>query len=173
MTHDLAALDQVLEAHRERPGGLLPALHDVQASFGCVPKEAVPRIAAAFNLSRAEVHGVVTYYHHFRQSPPGRHVIRLCQAEACQAMGAQALLDHARSALGVEPGQTTADGTVTLEVAYCLGLCASSPALLLDDDEAACAHGRVTPAAFDALVASLRTVGAASAPAAGTVEGSR
>src|SRR5690606_26908528 len=124
-----------------------------------------------FNLSRAEVHGVVTYYHHFRQSPPGRHVIRLCQAEACQAMGAPALLAHARRALAVEPGQTTADGAVTLEVAYCLGLCASSPALLLDDDEAACAHGRVTPAAFDALVASLRAEDPGLAPAAATPEG--
>ena len=139
----------IAASHKDTPGGLLPALHGIQDAMGHVPADAVPAIAAEFNLSRAEVHGVITYYHHFRATPPARHAIHICRAEACQAMGAEALLVHARQHLGCELHGHSKDGEFTLEPAYCLGLCASSPALLLDDE----LHARVTPQAFDALVA--------------------
>lgn len=113
-------------------GATLPILHALQAEFGCVPADAVPMVAAALNLSRAEVHGIVTFYHEFRRHPPGRHVLRLCRAEACQAVGADALGAHARHRLGVDWHGTAADGSVTLEPVFCLGLCASGPAALLD-----------------------------------------
>ncbi|MGE0798772.1 MAG: NAD(P)H-dependent oxidoreductase subunit E [Lautropia sp.] len=163
MSFDPARLERLLEPHRECAGGLLPALHDVQAAFGCVPGEAVEPIAAAFNLSRAEVHGVVSYYHHFRATPPGRHTVRVCQAEACRAMGAVALLAHAERRLACRAGETSADGAVTLEAVYCLGLCASSPALLVDDDAAAQPHARMTPQRLDALLTTL-TMPAGSSP---------
>jgi len=123
---------RVIDDHADKPGGLLPALHGLQAMFGCVPDEAVPLLAAAFNLSRADVHGVVSFYHDFRRHPPGRHVLRLCQAEACQSMGGERVGTALRARLGVEWGATSADGGVTLEPAFCLGLCAVAPAALLD-----------------------------------------
>jgi len=146
---ELAEVRAVLARHVDEPGALLPILHDVQDRLAHVPSHAVPEIASALNLSRAEVHGVVTYYHHFRAEPAARHVVQICRAEACQAMGAEALFAHARTHLGCDAHGTSADGEFTLEAAYCLGLCASSPAMTLDDD----VHARVTPAAFDALVA--------------------
>src|SRR5690606_21661627 len=142
------AVLEVVARLRTRPGPLLEILHGVQAALGFIPRGAVPLIATELNLSRAEVHGVVSFYHFFRESPPGRHVLRLCQAEACQSMGAQALADHAKRTLGVDFHQTTADGAYTLEPVYCLGNCACSPALMIDDD----LRGRVTPETFDALV---------------------
>lgn len=147
------AVQQAIDAHRTRPGALLPLLHAVQDALGWVPPDVLPSIAHALNLSRAEVHGVVSFYHHFRSTPPGRHVLRLCRAEACQARGARALEAHARQTLGIDFHQTTADGAITLEPVYCLGNCGCGPSLLLDADEL---HANVTPAAFDALVRQVR-----------------
>ena len=117
-------LQAILETHRHQPGALLPVLHAIQETMGFIPPDAVPLVAEALNLSRAEVHGVITFYHHFRQQPPGRHVLQLCRAEACQSMGGEALADHARATLGCDFHETTADGAVTLEPVYCLGNCA-------------------------------------------------
>jgi formate dehydrogenase subunit gamma len=149
-----SAVEQAIARHAQRPGGMLPLLHDIQDHIGYVPHEAVPRIAAATNRSQAEVHGVLGFYHHFRRAAPGRHVVRLCLAEACRSMGAERLLAHAQSALGVELHGTTADGAVTLEPVYCLGNCACSPALLVDDRELA---GRVDAQRFDEIVAHCRS----------------
>jgi formate dehydrogenase subunit gamma len=113
-------------------GAALPILHALQEAFGCVPEEAVPLVADALNLSRAEVHGIVTFYHDFRREPPGRHVLKLCRAEACQSMGGDALAETAQARLGVAWGGTTQDGAVTIESVYCLGLCACAPAALVD-----------------------------------------
>jgi formate dehydrogenase subunit gamma len=133
---------------KSRPGALLPLLHDIQDSVGHVPEDALPVIAKALNLSRAEVHGVVSFYHHFRSKAPGEHVVRICRAEACQAMGADELVKHAKRVLGVEFHGTTKDGRHTLEAVYCLGNCACSPAVMIDDD----LHGRVDARRFDELV---------------------
>lgn len=135
---------QLIAKSQDRPGALLPILHDIQDEFGHIPAEAEPAIARALNLSRAEVHGVISYYHHFRQEPHGRHVVRVCCAEACQANGAEPLAAHA---------QRHHDGkTLTVEPIYCLGLCASGPAIQIDDEHL---HARVTPEKFDALIAAL------------------
>jgi formate dehydrogenase subunit gamma len=123
---------EIVAAHAATAGAMLPILHDLQHEFGCVPEEATPLIAQALNLTRAEVHGVITFYHDFRRTPPGRHVLRLCRAEACQAMGGAALAARLLARLGVEWGETTADGAWTVEPVYCLGLCACAPAALLD-----------------------------------------
>lgn len=123
----------IVAEHEGREGPLLPILHDVQGVFGYVPEEAVPVIAQALNLSRAEVHGVVTFYHDFRREPAGRHVVKLCRAESCQAMGCERLAGHLERTLGIPFGETTRDGAVTLEAVYCLGLCAQSPAAMIDD----------------------------------------
>lgn len=130
-------------------GPLLPILHAVQSELGYVPKDAVPLVAAELNLTRADVHGVLTFYHYFRTEPCGRHVLYLCRAEACQSVGAAALERHAKQALGIDFHETTADGRLTLEPVYCLGNCALGPALLLDDQ----LHGRVSPERFDELLA--------------------
>lgn len=122
----------IIAAQATREGALLPLLHALQHEFGWIPDEAVPLVAEALNLSRADVHGVLTFYPDFRRAPAGRRVVRLCMAEACQARGARALADRMEAALGVEMGATTPDGAVTLEPVYCLGLCASGPAALVD-----------------------------------------
>ena len=147
------AVQAALARLQDLPGALLPVLHAVQEALGYVSPDAVPLIAHGLNLSRAEVHGVISFYHHFRTRPVGRHVLRLCRAEACQARGAAALEAHARARLGIDFHDTTADGALTLEPAYCLGNCALSPALLLDEE----LHGRVDAAAFDALVDAARS----------------
>ncbi len=148
------SLQSCIDACLARPGGkegaLLPILHAIQAENGHVPADAVPLIADRLNLSRAEVHGVISYYHHFRQAPAGQHVVQLCRAEACQARGAEALAAHAKQALGIDFHQTTADGRVTLEPVYCLGQCACGPAMMVDDD----VHAQVSPQRFDALLAA-------------------
>lgn len=138
----------IVARHKDRPGPLIEILHDVQRSLGYVPAEAVPLIAGALNLSRAEVHGVVTFYHYFHSAPQGRRVLRLCRAEACQSMNGRALEQHAMKRLGVGFGETTADGGLTLEAVYCLGLCACSPAAMIDEE----VHGRVTPEHLDELL---------------------
>lgn len=145
---DEARILAAVERHRHRDGPLIEVLHEVQADFGCIPSGAVPVIARALNLSRAEVHGVVSFYHHFRTKAPGRHVLQICRAESCQAAGGRAVESHAQKRLGVGFGQTTPDGRLTLEAVYCLGLCACSPAAMLDDE----VHGRVTPERLDALI---------------------
>jgi formate dehydrogenase subunit gamma len=152
-SEELAAVQAVLAQHAGELGSLLPILHDVQDTLACVPGHVVAEIASALNLSRAEVHGVITYYHHFRSEPAARHVIQICRAEACQSMGAEALLAHARLHLGCNAHGKSRDGNVTLEPAYCLGLCASSPAVMVNDE----LHARVTPREFDALVAELES----------------
>jgi formate dehydrogenase subunit gamma len=139
----------IADAHRAMPGGLLPALHAVQDALGHVPDWAVPLLAQALNLSRAEVHGTLTYYHHFRRAPPGRHVVQVCRAEACRACGGEELLAHAERSLGCVRHSTRADEEVTLESVYCLGLCAQSPAVQIG----ARLHARVTPERLDRLLA--------------------
>lgn len=146
-----AQLAALLASHGQQPGGLLPLLHAVQDALGHVPPAAVPAIAAGFNLSRAEVHGVVSYYHFFRTAPPGRQVVQVCRAEACQACGGEALLAQAEALLGCTVGSTRADGAVTLASVYCLGLCALSPALQIGDR----LHARVTPQRLQQLVSGL------------------
>jgi len=140
----------IVERHRHRDGPLIEILHDVQAEFGCVPAGAVAALARALNLSRAEVHGVVTFYHHFRTKPAGRHVLRICRAESCQAAGGAALEREARERLGIDFGETTKDGRMTLEAVFCLGLCACSPAAMLDGE----VHGRLTKEKLGTLLAA-------------------
>jgi formate dehydrogenase subunit gamma len=145
---DSAVVRRVVAEHQGRPGPLLEVLHGIQAAMGFVPAGAVPLVAQGLNLSRAEVHGVVTFYHFFRTHRPGKHTVSLCQAEACQSMGAEALAAHARARLGIDFHGTTQDGAFTLEPIYCLGNCACSPAAMIDGR----LYGRVTPARFDALI---------------------
>jgi formate dehydrogenase subunit gamma len=133
---------------KDVPGALLPILHGVQDAVGYVPEEAVPIIASGLNLSRAEVHGVISFYHYFRHTPPGRHTIRMCRAEACQAMRQRPLEVYAKARLGIDFHGTTPDGAFSLEPVYCLGNCASAPAVMVDDE----LYGRVTPDRFDEIV---------------------
>ena len=142
-------LSDILDEYVRRPGPLLLVLHAVQRKLGFVPEEAVPYIAERLNLSRAEVHGVVSFYHHFRRAAPGRCVIQVCRAESCQAMGAEHLARHAQDRLGIQFYDTTADGAFSLEPVYCLGNCACSPAVMMDQE----LYGRVSPEQFDALLA--------------------
>lgn len=144
----------IIARHRHLRGALLPILHALQDCFGCIDEPAVPLLAEELNLSRAEVHGVVSFYHDFRRTRPGRHVVKVCRAEACQSMGAESLLAHATRRLSVEAGGTSPDGAFTLEAVYCLGNCALSPAILIDET----LHGRVTPERFDALTARAEEV---------------
>lgn len=123
---------EIIAQHKALEGPLMPILHALQHAFGHVPQETVPVIARELNLSRAEVYGVVTFYHDFRPELPGKHVLKLCRAEACQAMGCDSLVERAESRLGVECGGTSADGRVTLEAVYCLGLCATAPSAMID-----------------------------------------
>lgn len=151
-TPAIAATARILARLKDQPGPLLPVLHAVQHELGCIPAEAVQTIAEALNLSRAEVHGVITFYPHFRSEPPARHMLEVCRAEACQAMGGERLAEHARAALGCDFHARSADGAVSLEPVYCLGLCAQSPAVMLDGRPRA----RVTPEKLDRLLAGLR-----------------
>jgi formate dehydrogenase subunit gamma len=131
---DETQAQNILRRHNGREGALLPILHDIQAAFGCVPAEAMPVIASAVNLSRAEVHGVVSFYHDFREKPAGRHVLKLCRAEACQSMNGDAFAKQVLQRFGVDWGGTTPDGRVTVEATYCLGLCATAPSAMLDGE---------------------------------------
>jgi len=139
----------IIVEHRDLDGPLLPILHALQHEFGYIDREVEPIIAEALNISRAEVHGVVTFYHDFREQPAGRHVLKLCRAEACQAAGGDALAARAEQRLGVALGNTTADGRITIEPVYCLGLCSVSPSAMLDGK----IHGRLDAKKLDALLA--------------------
>ena len=139
----------IISAHKDQGGAALPLLHALQHVFGCVPEAAIPMVAEALNLSRAELYGTVTFYHDFRNKPPGRRVLKICRAESCQAAGGDALAASAEERLGVKFGGTTADARVTLEAVYCLGLCHSSPAALLDHDHVV---GMLDEAKLDALL---------------------
>ncbi|HUW73758.1 MAG TPA: formate dehydrogenase subunit gamma [Methyloceanibacter sp.] len=139
---------EIIARHQDEKGATLPILHDLQAAFGCVPLDAEPLIADALNISRAEVHGCVTFYHDFRREPAGRRTLKLCLAESCQASGVGALEKRCKEKLGVEMGGTTADRRVTLEAVYCLGLCHSSPAAMLDHD----VYGALDEERLDALL---------------------
>ena len=145
--NDTVARD-LIDAGKGAPGALLPILHALQETFGYIHREAEPLVADALNISRAEVHGVVTFYHDFRQSPPPAHTLKLCRAEACQSMGGDRLAARAKARLGVDFGEATADGRVGLEPVYCLGLCSAAPSAMLDGRIAA----RLDDAKLDALL---------------------
>jgi formate dehydrogenase subunit gamma len=134
------------------PGALLPILHALQEEFGYIDPEATQLIATALNLSRAEVHGVVSFYHDFRHAAPGRHVLRICRAESCQSMGCDALIEHVEKRAGVKLGETTPDGSLTVEQVFCLGNCALSPAVMLDGQP----YGRVSLSVADFLIDNAR-----------------
>ena len=151
---DRCAVEAVIGQRKNMPGAMLPILHGVQEKVGYVPPEAVQLIADQLNVSRAEVHGVITYYHFFRQKPPGRHVVQICRAEACQAMGGETLASHAKAALGCDFHETTADGAFTLESVYCLGQCACGPAVMIGDD----LYARVSSDKFNRLLDAKRSV---------------
>lgn len=138
-------------AHGNKPSELLEILHDLQHDAGYVPESVLPTIANALNLSRAEVHGVVTFYHDFKREPAGKHIIKICRAEACQSMGTDHLCSHAEKSLKTEMGGTSADGKVTIEQVFCLGNCALSPAILVGDK----LFGKVDAKRFDEIVANL------------------
>lgn len=143
---------EIIAAHAQQEGAALPILRALQEAFGYVPREAIPMVAATLNLSRAELQGIVTFYHDFRAAPPGAHVLKLCRAEACQSMGADALALQAREQLRIDWGETSADGRVTLEPVFCLGLCACAPAAMLDGK----LFGAVDHARLDALLDQAR-----------------
>lgn len=147
-TERSAAIRSLAESLANEPGALLPILHAIQDRYGYLPEDTVPTVAGVLNLSRAEVHGVVTFYHFFRTHPPGRRTIYVCRAEACQSMGSRALEAHARKSLAIDFHETTADGKFSLEPVYCLGNCACSPAVMIDET----VYGRVTPERFDEIV---------------------
>ena len=140
---------RIIENHLHLEGPLLPILHAIQHEFGCVPQDCVPILADKLNIGRAEVHGVISFYHDFRNAPAGKHTIKICRAEACQAVGANALSDHILEKLGLDWHQTTINGAVTIEPVYCLGLCACGPAVMIDDK----VEGRVDASRLDAFLA--------------------
>lgn len=152
-TEQRSAIDGVCARLQSMPGALMPILHGVQDSLGFVPKDGVPLIAKALNLSLADVHGVLSFYHYFRTKAPGRHVVHVCRAEACQAVGSQALEAHAKRTLGIDYHGTTSDGAVSLEPVYCLGNCALGPAIMIDKR----LQGRVSPQRFDELMQQARS----------------
>jgi formate dehydrogenase subunit gamma len=150
---DLAARTRaIVDDFSGLEGPLLPILHGVQEEFGHVPVESLPVIADALNISRADIHGVVTFYHDYRREPAGRHVLKLCQAEACQSMGSEKVAAMVKAALGVGFHETAKDGSVTLEPVYCLGLCACSPSAMLDGE----VIGRLDNEKIDEIVEAVR-----------------
>ena len=142
-----------IENTQHLDGALLPLLHQVQSDLGYVPEDQVPEIAKALNLSRAEVHGVISFYHSFRNKPKGKHVIEICRAESCQALGSRQLEATAKETLGIDFEQTTSDGEFTLQAVYCLGNCACSPAIKIDSQ----LHGRVTNENIVSLIENTRS----------------
>jgi len=149
-TPESDAVDAAVARHGSRPDRLIEMLHDLHDAFGHVPPTCVPRLAATLNLSRADVHGVITYYDDFRSTPGGRLVVQLCRAEACQAVGARRLADHARARLGIDFGEVSADGDVELRGVFCLGNCACGPSVRIGDR----LHARVSPEALDGILAA-------------------
>jgi formate dehydrogenase subunit gamma len=146
-----ATVQDITAALKDKPGALLPILHGIQDALGYVPPDSVPTIAKALNLSRAEVHGVISFYHYFRDTPPGKHTIHLCRAESCQAMGSKQLEAHVKNTLGIDFHETTADGNFSLEPVYCLGNCACSPAMQIGNE----IYGRVSTDVFDKTINEL------------------
>lgn len=144
-------IDELITTYQSQKGGLLPLLHAIQDKLGFIPPEHVVDIAKGLNVSRAEVHGVITYYHYFRTKPPGKHMLQVCRAESCQSCGADELLALAEKTLGCQSHETNKNGSVTLEPVYCLGLCASSPAIQVDDQ----LYGRVTADQLKKIIAGL------------------
>lgn len=145
----LEEISSIVASLKDKPGALLPILHGIQDHLGYVPPETVPLIARELNLSRAEVHGVISFYHYFRETPPGKQTIHICRAESCQAMGSDELEAHAKQRLGIDYHENTADGEFSLEPVYCLGNCACSPSIMVGTE----VYGRVTPERFDEIIA--------------------
>ena len=150
---EATAAREIALRYGNRPDALLEILHDLQEQLGFIPEAALPALAKSLNLSRAEVHGVVTFYHDYRREPAGRHVIKVCRAEACQSMGANELVGMIERFLKVKLGQTTADGAITVESVFCLGNCALSPAIMVDEQLV----GRVDAKKFEKIVAECRS----------------
>jgi len=138
----------VITTLKDKPGALLPILHGIQDALGYIPADSVSAIAQGLHLSRAEVHGVISFYHYFRDTPPGKQTIHICRAESCQAMGGKQLEQHVKDQLGIDYHETTADGQFSLEPVYCLGNCACSPAMQIGED----IYGRVSAQSFDAII---------------------
>jgi len=149
---DRERVREIIRGKRDKPGALLPILHGIQDALGYVPSDSVPLIAGELNLSRAEVHGVISFYHHFRNTPPGKRTVYVCRAESCQAMGSESLETHAKRRLGIDYHETTGDGAFSLEPVYCLGNCACSPSIMIDKD----VHGRVTVETFDDIIKNMQ-----------------
>lgn len=145
---DLSKIEAHIDAHKGVPGGLMPLMHAIQDDIGYIPEEVYPQVSKAMALSVAEVHGFVTFYHHFRTHPVGKHVLQVCRAESCQAMGSEKLEADIKAKFGVDYHETTKDGEITLLPVYCLGNCACSPAVMLDED----VHGRVDMRVVDEIV---------------------
>ncbi|WP_420963023.1 formate dehydrogenase subunit gamma [Brucella sp. IR073] len=143
---------EIIDQFKDVEGPLLPILHGLQEEFGHVPRETLPIVASALNISRAEVHGVFTFYHDFRENPAGRHVLKICRAEACQSMGGERLAARVMELLGLDWNETSADGAVTLEPVYCLGLCACAPAAMLDGE----VIGRLDEEKLEEIAAGVR-----------------
>ncbi len=143
---------EIVAGLKSQDGPLLPILHAMQQTFGCIPEAAEPLIATALNISRAEVHGVVTFYHDFRREPAGRHILKVCRAEACQSMGSDAPVGHLERSLGLRCGETSADGQITVEAVYCLGLCAVAPTAMFDGT----VIGRLNERRLDTLMAEAK-----------------
>lgn len=148
-THSV--VQDITNSLKNKPGALLPILHGIQDALGFIPPESIPEIAKALSLSRAEVHGVISFYHYFRETPPGKHTIQLCRAESCQSMGGKKLEEYIKGKLGIDFHETTADGSFSLEPVYCLGNCACSPAMQIGKD----IYGRVSPDNFDLTIKAL------------------
>ncbi len=151
-SQDLAKIEAHIAAHKNMPGALLPLLHAIQDDIGWISEEVYLPISKALALSVAEVHGVVTFYHHFRRQPAGKHILQICRAESCQAMGSEKLEAHIKSTLGIDYHETTKDGAITLEPIYCLGNCACSPAVMMDDE----VYGRMDAAKVAELIGEAR-----------------
>ena len=149
---DYKIINRHILQYQSMPGALLPLLHAIQDDLGFVPEIAYPLISSALSLSVAEVHGVVTFYHHFRSHKPGRHILQVCRAESCQAMGSEMLELHIKEHLNIDFHETTSDGVITLEPIYCLGNCACSPAVMIDEE----VYGRVDNKKIDQLISDLK-----------------
>ena len=141
-----------IQEYQDKPGALLPLMHAIQDDLGFVPEESYKLISKAYNLSVAEIHGFVTFYHHFRTHLPGKNILQICRAESCQAMGSEDLENYCQEKLGIDYHQTTKDNSITLEPVYCLGNCACSPAIMINQDVV----GRVTPEKIDQIIKKAR-----------------